>query len=137
MQLAVARFCAQRSELGVAERWFDTTARDELLDLDSCSINGARIYCALDQLGAHLKERYRQRIGVRFEFLLYDVTSTYFEGEVERNLQAQRDYSRDQQPGNKQVCIGPSAHRRGCRFPSRCSRATAQTSPPWRQSCAT
>ena len=43
---------------------------------------------------------------MRFEFLLYDVTSTYFEGQAERNPQAQRGYSRDQRPGNKQVCIG-------------------------------
>jgi transposase len=34
------------------------------------------------------------------------VTSTYFEGEAERNPQAQRGYSRDQRSGNKQVCIG-------------------------------
>jgi hypothetical protein len=51
-------------------------------------------------------ERYRQWFGVRFEFLLYDVTSTYFEGEAEHNPQAQRGYSRDQRSGNKQVCIG-------------------------------
>jgi transposase len=50
--------------------------------------------------------RYREWFGVNFEFLLYDVTSTYFEGEAERNPQAQRGYSRDQRSGNKQVCIG-------------------------------
>ena len=54
----------------------------------------------------HLMTRYREWFGVRFEFLLYDVTSTYFEGEAERNPQAQRGYSRDQRSGNKQVCIG-------------------------------
>ena len=50
--------------------------------------------------------RYRQWFGVRFEFLLYDVTSTFFEGAAEDNPQAQRGYSRDQRSGNKQVCIG-------------------------------
>src|SRR5690606_27026217 len=55
---------------------------------------------------AHLMERYRQWFGVRFEFLLYDVTSTYFEGEAARNAQAQRGYSRDQRSDCKQVCIG-------------------------------
>jgi transposase len=111
--LTVARFCAQRSELGVAEHWYDTTALDDLLGIDTAAVNDARLYRALDQLGkhkdalcAHLMERYRQWFGVRFEFLLYDVTSTYFEGEAERNPQAQRGYSRDQRPGNKQVCIG-------------------------------
>jgi transposase len=111
--LTVARFCAQRSELGVAEHWYDTTALDDLLGIDTEAVNDARLYRALDKLGehkdalcAHLMERYRQWFGVRFEFLLYDVTSTYFEGEAERNPQAQRGYSRDQRSGNKQVCIG-------------------------------
>jgi hypothetical protein len=111
--LTVARFCAQRSELGVAEHWYDTTALDDLLGVDTRLVNDDRLYRALDQLGAHkdalcahLMTRYREWFGVRFEFLLYDVTSTYFEGEAERNPQAQRGYSRDQRSGNKQVCIG-------------------------------
>jgi transposase len=71
------------------------------------------LYRALDQLGgqkdklcAHLMERYRQWFGVRFEFLLYDVTSTFFEGQAAGNDQAQRGYSRDQRSDCKQVCIG-------------------------------
>ncbi len=111
--LTVARFCAQRSELGVAEHWYDTTALDDLLGVDTKLVNDDRLYRALDQIGqhkdalcSHLMDRYRQWFGVRFEFLLYDVTSTYFEGEAERNPQAQRGYSRDQRSGNKQVCIG-------------------------------
>ena len=111
--LTVARFCAQPSELGVAEHWYDTTALDDLLGVDTRLVNDARLYRALDQLGqhkdalcAHLMERYRQWFGVRFEFLLYDVTSTYFEGQAERNPQAQRGYSRDQRSDCKQVCIG-------------------------------
>ena len=111
--LTVARFCAQRSELGVAEHWYDTTALDDLLGVDTGLVNDARLYRALDQLGAHkdalcahLMTRYREWFGVRFEFLLYDVTSTYFEGQAEGNPQAQRGYSRDQRSGNKQVCIG-------------------------------
>lgn len=111
--LTVARFCAQRSELGVAEHWYDTTALDDLLGVDTALVNDTRLYRALDQLGAHkealcahLMERYRQWFGVRFEFLLYDVTSTYFEGEAARNAQAQRGYSRDQRSDCKQVCIG-------------------------------
>lgn len=111
--LTVARFCAQRSELGVAEHWYDTTALDELLGIDTKLVNDDRLYRALDQLGqhkdklcTHLMTRYRQWFGVRFEFLLYDVTSTYFEGQAEDNPQAQRGYSRDQCSGNKQVCIG-------------------------------
>jgi transposase len=111
--LTVARFCGQRSELGVAEHWYDTTALDDLLGVDTARVNDARLYRALDHLGknkdalcAHLMERYRQWFGVRFEFLLYDVTSTYFEGQAELNAEAQRGYSRDQRGDCKQVCIG-------------------------------
>jgi transposase len=110
--LTVAR-CAQRSELAVAEHWYDTTALIYLLGVDTASVNDDRRYRALDQLGAHkdafcahLMERYRQWFGVRFEFLLHDVTSTYFEGQAEGNPQAQHGYSRDQRSGHKQVCIG-------------------------------
>jgi len=111
--LTIARFCGQPSELGVAEQWFDSTALDDLLGLDTAQINDDRLYRGLDHLArhkdrlcSHLMDRYRQWFGVRFEFLLYDVTSTYFEGACEQNPQAQRGYSRDQRPGNKQVCIG-------------------------------
>ncbi len=111
--LTVARFCGQRSELGVAEHWYDTTALDDLLGVDTNLVNDARLYRALDHLGknkdalcAHLMERYRQWFGVRFEFLLYDVTSTFFEGQADGNPQAQRGYSRDQRGDCKQVCIG-------------------------------
>jgi transposase len=43
---------------------------------------------------------------VQFEFLLYDVTSTFFEGQAEKNDKAARGYSRDSRPDCKQVCIG-------------------------------
>ena len=111
--LTIARFCAQRSELGIAEHWYETTALDDLLGVAPERVNDDRLYRALDELGehkdalcAHLMERYRQWFGVRFEFLLYDVTSTFFEGQAESNEQAQRGYSRDQRSDCKQVCIG-------------------------------
>ncbi len=105
--LTVARFCAQRSELGVAEHWYDTTTFDDLLGVETASLNDDRLNRALDQLGAHkdalcahLMTRSRQWFGVRFDFLLYDVTSTYSEEQAEDNPQAQRGYSRDQRSGN-------------------------------------
>jgi hypothetical protein len=111
--LAVARFCAQPSELGVAEHWFGSTALDDLLGVDAARVNDARLYRALDRVGAHkdalcahLMARYRDWFGVRLEFLLYDVTSTFFEGACEHNDQAQRGYSRDRRSDCKQVCIG-------------------------------
>ena len=111
--LTVARFCAQRSELGVAERWYGRTALDDLLGVALDRVNEDRLYRGLDQLQAHkeqltqhLLKRYQSWFGVGFEFLLYDVTSTFFEGQVLGNTKAARGYSRDSRPDCKQVCIG-------------------------------
>ena len=111
--LTVARFCAQRSELGVAERWYGRTALDDLLGVALDQVNEDRLYRGLDRLQAqkerltqHLLQRYQSWFGVGFEFLLYDVTSTFFEGQVLGNTKAARGYSRDSRPDCKQVCIG-------------------------------
>ena len=111
--LTVARFCGQRSELGIAERWYAHSAIEDLLGVDPAKINDDRLYRGLDVLAAHkdklcahLMERYRSWFGVTFEFLLYDVTSTFFEGQAEKNEKAARGYSRDSRSDCKQVCIG-------------------------------
>jgi transposase len=111
--LTLARFCGQMSELGVAERWFQRTALDDLLGVDWAQINEDRLYRGLDglyahkeKLTAHLLARYQSWFGVRFEFLVYDVTSTFFEGLAKGNALAGRGYSRDSRPDCPQVCIG-------------------------------
>ena len=111
--LTIARFCAQPSELGVAERWYQRTALEDLLGVSWEKINDDRLYRGLDalhehkeQLTQHLLKRYESWFGVGFEFLIYDVTSTFFEGQVAGNPQAARGYSRDNRPDCKQVCIG-------------------------------
>jgi transposase len=111
--LTLGRFCAQKSELSVAERWYDDTALEDLLGVPLEKINETRLYRGLDAILPHkdalcqrLLERYRDWFGVRFEFLLYDVTSTFFEGLAEANAKAARGYSRDNRPDCKQVCIG-------------------------------
>ena len=111
--LTVARFCGQRSELEVAERWYADSALEDLLGVPFGRINEARLYRTLDVLLAHkdrlcsqLLARYQSWFGVQFEFLLYDVTSTYFEGQAQRNEKAARGYSRDHRPDCKQVNIG-------------------------------
>lgn len=111
--LALGRFCAEPSELGVAERWYEHTALEDLLGISAKKINETRLYRGLDQLleqkdalCAHLQEQYRSWFGLGFEFLLYDVTSTYFEGLAASNTLAARGYSRDHRPDCKQVCIG-------------------------------
>jgi len=111
--LSAGRFCAQSTELALSEHWYATTALDDLLGVNVADVYDNRLYRGLDevlglreQLFGHLRQRYETLFGTRFEFLLYDVTSTYFEGECARNPQAQRGYSRDNRPDCKQVCIG-------------------------------
>jgi len=111
--LSLGRFCAQSSELSLSEHWYATTALDDLLGVSAVDVYDNRLYRGLDelfvlrdQLFGHLRKRYQSLFGSRFEFLLYDVTSTYFEGQCTRNPQAQRGYSRDNRSDCKQVCIG-------------------------------
>ena len=111
--LTVARFCGNQSELEVAERWYADSALEDLLGVPFSQIHHTRLYLGLDVLHAHkdrlcrhLLERYQSWFGVEFEFLLYDVTSTYFEGKAEANAKAARGYSRDQRSDCKQVNIG-------------------------------
>jgi len=111
--LTVARFCGQKSELEVAERWYADSALEDLLGVPFSQINDARLYRGLDvlhahkeQLCTHLLKRYQDWFGVEFEFLLYDVTSTYFEGQALGNTKAARGHSRDHRPDCKQVNIG-------------------------------
>lgn len=111
--LSLARFCGQRSELEVAKRWYGESVLEDLLGVTWSQINDARLYRGLDVLHAHkdrlckqLMKKYQDWFGVRFEFLIYDVTSTYFEGQALRNKKAARGYSRDHRPDCKQVNIG-------------------------------
>ena len=111
--LSLGRFCAPSTELALSEHWYANTALDDLLGVSAVDVYDNRLYRGLDellpqreQLFGHLRERYRSLFGSGFEFLLYDVTSTYFEGQCKRNPQAQRGYSRDSRPDCKQVCIG-------------------------------
>ena len=111
--LAIARFCEPASELHIAEDWFRRTALGDLLGLSDDQINADRLYRALDRLlphkeaiEAHLKDRLGTLFDLEYDLLLYDITSTYFEGEAKANPQAARGYSRDHRPDCKQVCIG-------------------------------
>jgi transposase len=118
--LSIARFCAPSSELQIVESWYDKTALDDLLGVPMESINDDRFYRALDillpykdALCKHLQERYGALFGEKFDFLFYDITSTYFEGNAKRNPQAQRGYSRDGRPDCPQICIGLVTSREG------------------------
>jgi Transposase DDE domain len=110
--LVVARLCEPSSELHIAEDWYRRTAMSDLLQLNVALVNKDRLYRALDQLLAHkaaLEAHLSRRVGELFaldnDVLLYDVTSTYFEGQADANGQAKRGYSRDHRGDCKQVCI--------------------------------
>lgn len=111
--LVLARFCEPSSELAIAEHFYGSTALDDLLGIAPGKINEDRLYRTLDallpcrdQICGHLVGRYAEWFGTQVDFLLYDVTSTYFEGRAEGNVLAARGYSRDHRPDCPQVCIG-------------------------------
>lgn len=111
--LVIARLCRPSSELHIAEHFYRQTALADILGVPDAKVNDARLYRTLDALLPHkqaleafLKNRLGELFDLEYDLLLYDVTSTYFEGQAEANPLAQRGYSRDQRPDCKQVCIG-------------------------------
>jgi transposase len=111
--LTIARFCEPSSELHIADTWYRRTALEDLLGVTVEQVHTRRLYEGLDALlphketiEKHLKERLGDLFDLKYELLLYDITSTYFEGECLGNPMARRGYSRDSRPDCPQVCIG-------------------------------
>jgi len=110
--LVIARLCDPSSELYIAEHFYKRTALCELLAVPAEKIDDDRLYRALDRLlphkaalETHLKKRMGQLFDLDYDLLLYDVTSSYFEGLAKGNPLAQYGYSRDRRGDCKQVCI--------------------------------
>ncbi|OGA51095.1 MAG: hypothetical protein A3G25_00185 [Betaproteobacteria bacterium RIFCSPLOWO2_12_FULL_63_13] len=117
--LVIARLCEPSSELHVAERWYRTTALEDLLGVPSESVYEERLYRTLDRLlphkeaiEAHLVKRLGELFEIDYDLLLYDVTSSYFEGVADAAI-AQRGYSRDHRPDCVQVNIALVVTREG------------------------
>jgi transposase len=111
--LTLARFCAPSSELQIADFWYGKTALDDLVGVAPEKVYDQRLYRGLDALlplkdglFGHLQKIYGELFGTTFDILLYDITSTYFEGAAAGNPQAKRGHSRDRRPDCVQVCIG-------------------------------
>ncbi|MBA7608655.1 hypothetical protein ES703_15834 [subsurface metagenome] len=109
--MTIARFCEPSSELHIEDSWYSRTALEDLLGVPPQKVHTDRLYTALDQLltnkdaiEKHLKERLGDLFDLKYDLLLYDVTSTYFEGDCRRNRMAKHGYSRDSRPDCLQVC---------------------------------
>ena len=117
--LVIGRLCEPSSELHVAERWYRTTALEDLLGVSTEEIYDERLYRALDRLlphkqaiEKHLVKRLGELFDLDYDLLLYDVTSTYFEGVADPAI-AKRGYSRDHRPDCVQVNIALVVSREG------------------------
>ena len=121
--LAINRLCAPGSELAIEQRWYPSTALDDLLQIEDGKINDTRLYRCLDRilphktkLERHLKNRYGELFGAEFDVLLYDLTSTYVEGAAEKNPMVRRGYSRDHRPDCEQLVIALIVNNEGFPF---------------------
>lgn len=110
--LVVNRLIHPGSEFHVHKQWFDSSAMDELLQTDFAVAEKDRLYRCLDRLLEHkqdlfvwLKQKWAELFAADFEVLLYDLTSTYFEGDMEKNPKARRGYSRDGRSDCAQLVI--------------------------------
>ena len=110
--LVVCRLCRPSSELHIAEHFYRDTALEQLLGVPATKVYHTRLYRALDHLLPHkdklelfLKHRLGELLELKYDLLLYDVTSTYFEGQVKANPKAKYGYSREKRSDCKQVCI--------------------------------
>jgi len=121
--LTINRLCMPGSELAVEQRWYPSTALDDLLGIEEGKINDSRLYRCLDRilphktkLEQHLKDRYGALFGAEFDLLLYDLTSTYVEGAAEKNAMMHRGYSRDHRPDCEQMVIALIVNQEGFPF---------------------
>ena len=110
--LIICRLCKPSSELHIAEHFYRETALERLLGVPAAKVNEVRLYRALDRILPHkeklegfLKNRLGELFSLEYDLLLYDVTSTYFEGQAKANPKAMFGYSRDKRSDCKQVCI--------------------------------
>jgi transposase len=116
----INRLCGPCSEFALAEHWYASTALPELLGVPADAVTKDRLYRTLDDLlkgkeaiENDVKEQFGTLFQLDYDLLLYDLTSTYFEGLAEDNPLAQRGYSRDHRSDCKQVVLALVVTREG------------------------
>jgi transposase len=110
--LCIARFCSPSSELHIEKHFYPASALEDLLGIEPQKVHTDRLYAGLDELlkqkktiEQHLRHRLGQLFELAYDVLLYDLTSTYFEGLCAGNPMAKRGYSRDSRGDCLQVVI--------------------------------
>jgi transposase len=116
----INRLCEPCSEFALAEHWYRSTALEDLLGVPDSTVTKDRLYRTLDQLlkaqeaiEDDLKTQLGRLFQLDYDLLLYDLTSTYFEGLAEENELAQRGYSRDHRSDCKQIVLALIVTREG------------------------
>ena len=116
----INRLCAPCSEFALAEHWYHSTALEDLLGVPDSAVTKDRLYRTLDRLLTaqeaienDLKDQFGQLFQLDYDLLLYDLTSTYFEGLAEENELARRGYSRDHRGDCQQIVLALIVTREG------------------------
>jgi transposase len=116
-------YARRAAKLAIEQRWYPSTALDDLLEIEEGKINDTRRYRCLDRilphktkLEQHLKGRYGALFRAEFDVLLYDLTSTYVEGAAEKNPMVRRGYSRDHRPDCEQLVLALIVNNEGFPF---------------------
>jgi DDE family transposase len=116
----INRLCAPCSEFALAEHWYASTALEDLLGVPDGAVTKDRLYHTLDQflkgqigIENDVKDRFQGLFKLEYEVLLYDLTSSYFEGLAEENDLAKRGYSRDHRGDCKQIVLAMVVSREG------------------------
>jgi Transposase DDE domain len=116
----INRLCAPCSEFALAEHWYASTGLEDLLGVPDEAVTKDRLYRMLDRLGraqigieCDLKARFEGLFQLDYDLLLYDLTSSYFEGLAEENELAKRGYSRDHRSDCKQIVLALVVTREG------------------------
>lgn len=116
----INRLCAPVSEFALAEHWYASTALEDLLGVPDEEITKDRLYRTMDAVLAvkepierDVQRQWELLFQVEYDLLLYDLTSSYFEGLAEANELARRGYSRDHRSDCKQIILALVVTREG------------------------